>query len=106
MAGTGKSTISRTVASRLKAKTSLAGSFFFKRGEEDRGNSKRLFPTLAEQLVISIPQLIPGIRKAIGDDPNISKKALREQFENTADYNGKPAKIEFLPMLPWSTDIS
>jgi hypothetical protein len=81
MAGTGKSTISRTVASRLKAEKSLAASFFFKRGEEDRGNAKRLFPTLAEQLVISIPQLIPGIRKAIEDDPNISEKALREQFE-------------------------
>jgi hypothetical protein len=81
MAGTGKSTISRTVASRLKAKKSLAASFFFKRGEEDRGNAKRLFPTLAEQLVTNIPQLVPNIRKAIEDDPNISEKALKEQFE-------------------------
>jgi hypothetical protein len=80
MAGTGKSTISQTVASRLKAK-SLAASFFFKRGEEDRGNAKTLFPTLTEQLVTSIPQLIPKIQRAIEDDPNISGKVLREQFE-------------------------
>jgi hypothetical protein len=81
MAGTGKSTISRTVASRLKAKKSLAASFFFKRGEEGRGNAKRLFPTLAEQLVTNIPQLVPNIRKAIEDDPRISEKVLGEQFE-------------------------
>jgi hypothetical protein len=81
MAGTGKSTISRTVASRLKAKRSLGASFFFKRGEEDRGSTKRLFPTLIEQLVTSIPQLTPSIQNAIEDDANISEKVLREQFE-------------------------
>ncbi|PGG94975.1 hypothetical protein AJ79_10335, partial [Helicocarpus griseus UAMH5409] len=80
-AGTGKSTISQTVASHLKVKGSLAASFFFKRGEEDRGNANKLFPTLAKQLVISMPQLLPSIHKAIEDDPNISEKALREQFE-------------------------
>jgi hypothetical protein len=31
--------------------------------------------------VTSIPQLVPIIQKAIEDDPNISEKALREQFE-------------------------
>ncbi|KAL1995940.1 hypothetical protein VTN49DRAFT_806 [Thermomyces lanuginosus] len=81
MAGTGKSTIARTVASRLKAKQLLAASFFFKRGEEDRGNAKRLFSTLARQLAINIPQLLPYIRKAIDDDPDTSEKAPREQFD-------------------------
>jgi pantothenate kinase-related protein Tda10 len=46
MAGTGKSTISKTIASHLKKNRSLGASFFFKRGEEDRGNAKKLFPTL------------------------------------------------------------
>jgi cytidylate kinase len=45
-AGSGKSIISRTVASRLKEKGLLRASFFFKRGEEDRGNAKKLFPTM------------------------------------------------------------
>ncbi|KAM5447913.1 hypothetical protein MaudCBS49596_005710 [Microsporum audouinii] len=75
MAGTGKSTISQTVARRLKEKKLLGASFFFKRGEEDRENAKRLFPTLIEQLAKSLPQLIPSIREAIEDDPNISEKA-------------------------------
>ena len=44
MAGTGKSTISRTVAKCLKKKGLLGASFFFKRGEADRGNAKETFP--------------------------------------------------------------
>lgn len=58
MAGTGKSTISQTVAGRLKQQHLLGASFFFKRGEEDRGTAKKLFPTLVEQLVISIPHML------------------------------------------------
>lgn len=81
MAGTGKSTISRTVASYLKEQQLLGASFFFKRGEEDRGTSKKLFPTLIEQLINSVPQMLPKVQKAIDDDPNISEKVLREQFK-------------------------
>ncbi|KAJ5865139.1 uncharacterized protein N7529_007055 [Penicillium soppii] len=81
MAGTGKSTISQTVASRLQAQQLLGASFFFRRGEEDRETAKKLFPTLTEQLVIGIPQMLPRVQRAIEDDPNISEKVLREQFE-------------------------
>jgi hypothetical protein len=81
MAGTGKSTISQTVASRLQTQRLLGASFFFKRGEEDRETAKKLFPTLTEQLVIGIPQMLPRVQRAIEDDPNISEKVLREQFE-------------------------
>lgn len=81
IAGIGKSTISRTVASRLKDQQLLGASFFFKRGEEDRRTAKRFFPTLTEQLLISIPQIFPRVQKAINDDPNISEKVLKEQFE-------------------------
>lgn len=80
MAGTGKSTVSRTVAGQLKEKKLLGASFFFKRGEENRGNAKKLFPTLAAQLVTRIPQLIPRIRKAIDDDPHISERHSRSNL--------------------------
>jgi hypothetical protein len=43
-ARTGKSTISRTIASNFEVEQSLGASFFFKRGEEDRGNAKTTFP--------------------------------------------------------------
>jgi hypothetical protein len=81
IAGTGKSTVSRTLAKSFRETKLLGASFFFKRGEGDRGNARRLFPTITGQLVNSIPQLIPGVRKAIEDDPGISGKSLKEQFD-------------------------
>ncbi|THC92390.1 hypothetical protein EYZ11_008136 [Aspergillus tanneri] len=81
MAGTGKSTIARTVAQSFKEKGQLGATFFFKRGEADRANAKRLISTIAQQLVIKHWQLAPGILKAIELDPNISAKSLREQFD-------------------------
>ena len=77
MAGTGKSTISRTVAKMLKA----GASYFFKRGEGDRGNAKRFFPTLIRQLMLTIPELRSGVHKALHDDPDIVSKSLKDQFE-------------------------
>ncbi|KAK5651140.1 hypothetical protein OQA88_13234 [Cercophora sp. LCS_1] len=79
MAGTGKSTISRTVATSFAEKGLLGASFFFKRGEGDRGKASLVFPTIARQLVHKIPALAPSVRKAI--DADVPKKALREQFE-------------------------
>ncbi|PLN81768.1 WD40 repeat-like protein [Aspergillus taichungensis] len=89
MAGTGKSTISRTIASRLKRQELLGASFFFKKGEEDRGTAKKLFSTLVEQLVVGLPGMVSGVQAAIKNDPNISEKVLREQFE----------KLFFYPLL-------
>lgn len=81
MAGTGKSTISRTVARSLSDTNHLGASFFFKRGEGDRGNAKKFFPTLARQITMWNPELTPGVQKAINDDPDITSKSLKEQFE-------------------------
>ncbi|KAJ9369582.1 hypothetical protein DTO282E5_5711 [Paecilomyces variotii] len=80
MAGTGKSTIARTVARLLKEKNRLGASFFFKRGEADRGNASRFFTTIVKQLVGQFPPLGPPVAKAVEDDPAIGKKSLREQF--------------------------
>ncbi|BDD64335.1 hypothetical protein MAP00_009162 [Monascus purpureus] len=81
MAGTGKSTISRTVARSAKNRDHLGASFFFKRGEADRGNAKKFFPTLARQLILWKPELRPGVQKALNNDPDIVSKSLKEQFE-------------------------
>ncbi|KAK9847015.1 wd40 domain protein, partial [Penicillium brevicompactum] len=80
MAGTGKSTISRSVAKSLKAQNVLGASFFFKRGEEDRMNAIKLIPTITRQLAASIPGMIPGVRKAVERDPFIATRSLSEQF--------------------------
>lgn len=81
MAGTGKSTIARTVARSSKKDGTLGASFFFKRGGEDRGSAAKFFPTIVKQLAVHIPQMITGIRRAIGDDPAILGKSLPEQFD-------------------------
>ncbi|KAL4867481.1 hypothetical protein BDV12DRAFT_186654 [Aspergillus spectabilis] len=82
MAGTGKSTISRTIARMLKNANHLGASFFFKRGEGDRGNAKKIFPTLIRQLMLRISGLRSGVQKIIHDNPDIASKSLREQFKN------------------------
>ncbi|EPS39085.1 hypothetical protein H072_7129 [Dactylellina haptotyla CBS 200.50] len=80
VAGTGKSTISRTIAGDLQRKGQLAGSFFFRRGEKDRGDSSKFFTTLACQLANYIRSIAPGIQKAIDDDPGIAYTGHGEQF--------------------------
>ncbi|KAI9037866.1 uncharacterized protein KD926_011569, partial [Aspergillus affinis] len=81
MAGTGKSTISRTVARSLKDTNSLGASFFFKRGEEDRGNAKKFFPTIISQIMRWNPELMGFVQTVLDDEPGITSKSLREQFE-------------------------
>ncbi|EGX50024.1 hypothetical protein AOL_s00076g375 [Orbilia oligospora ATCC 24927] len=81
MAGTGKSTISRTLARILSENGQLGASFFFKRGKANRGDASRFFSTLAMDLQSIIPQLGPYISETVEKDPNICQKSLSEQFQ-------------------------
>ncbi|KAL4875250.1 hypothetical protein BJY04DRAFT_202495 [Aspergillus karnatakaensis] len=81
LAGTGKSTVSRTMARTFQQKGLLGASFFFKRGGGDRGNATKLFPTITAQLLDRNPELQPAVLRAIQKDPKISSKPLKEQFE-------------------------
>ena len=81
MAGTGKSTIARTIAQSFAHRGQLGASFFFKKGEGERSNATRFFTTIARNLIDRVPGLISGITKALDADPAISQKALKDQFE-------------------------
>jgi type II secretory pathway predicted ATPase ExeA len=81
MAGTGKSTISRTIARSLKGDNHLCANFFFKRGEGDRGNAKKFFPSLIRQLMPIIPRLSSSVQKALDHNPGIASKSPNEQFD-------------------------
>ncbi|KAL6161193.1 hypothetical protein ACJQWK_08462 [Exserohilum turcicum] len=81
MAGTGKSTIARTIAESFARRGQLGASFFFKKGEGERGNASRFFATIATDLVACEPGMLPGIKKTLDEDPAISHKALKDQFE-------------------------
>ncbi len=85
-AGIGKSTISRTVAEWLAGHGGLGGvdlgaSFFFKRGEGDRGSASRFFSTITRELVLKVPGLDNVVAEVITQDPLIFDKALGEQFD-------------------------
>lgn len=80
MAGTGKSTICRTVAQSFAIQGRLGGSFFFKRGEAERGHATRFFATLAAQLATKFPAIGRFISQVVGTEPSICTKALTEQF--------------------------
>jgi hypothetical protein len=81
MAGTGKSTIARTIAQSFADCGQLGASFFFKKGEGERGNASRFFTTIAVELMDHEPNMIPGIMTALNEDPAVSQKALNHQFE-------------------------
>ncbi|KAJ5278220.1 hypothetical protein N7524_004373 [Penicillium chrysogenum] len=50
-------------------------------GGGDRGNARKLFPTIASQLAVANPQLIPDLQRAVCYNPSIVTKAMQEQFE-------------------------
>ncbi|KAK6356001.1 hypothetical protein TWF718_000374 [Orbilia javanica] len=81
MAGTGKSTISRTVAQYFEDNGQLGASFFFKRGESDRDNASKFFTTIATQLVQTVPDIIVHVKQNVDAEPEIGTKSLEKQFE-------------------------
>jgi hypothetical protein len=80
-AGTGKSTISRTVSRMLEHRKSLGASFFFKRGHEGRGNADKFFTTIVAQLADRIPVLREPIARVLNDDSFICASGLQDQFD-------------------------
>ncbi|KAH7153735.1 WD40-repeat-containing domain protein [Fusarium sp. MPI-SDFR-AT-0072] len=81
MAGTGKSTISRTVAQARHDRGDLGATFFFKRSTTDQGNLSKFVSTLAHQLASRIPRITLAIKNAVDMDPAIIDKTVREQFQ-------------------------
>lgn len=79
LAGTGKSTIARTIAQSFPDKGQLGASFFFRKGKGDRGNASKFFTTIAMDLALHVPGMNSGLRKAIDADPTIFEKALKNQ---------------------------
>ena len=85
-AGTGKSTVSWTIAKWLTSESDhrgvdLGASFFFRRGEGDRGSASLSFPTIVRQLILKIRGLDGIIADVVISDSIILDKALGEQFD-------------------------
>ncbi|MCJ1425618.1 hypothetical protein MMC29_003518 [Sticta canariensis] len=81
MAGTGKSTIARTVAGTFADQKCLGASFFFSRGAGDLGDASKFVSTLARQLASLSPLFKQSISQAIADHDNITRQGLRNQWK-------------------------
>lgn len=81
MAGTGKSTVARTVA-RKYHRVLLQGSFFFSRGGGNRSKAEQLVTTLARQLATNNPKAKEYIAEAVKDQLDIMDHSLLDQWEH------------------------
>ncbi|KAN0089845.1 WD40-repeat-containing domain protein [Hyaloscypha variabilis] len=79
-AGTGKSTIARTVARKYDKERRLGASFFFVKGGGDVGGASKLFATIATQLARRVPNLRPHICDAVVKHKDICNQSLRDQW--------------------------
>jgi len=80
-AGTGKSTIARTVAQKLDDDGLLGASFFFRRGRAGRSHAKLLFPTIARQLADLFPAIARAIAASLDQDSLLCDRYLSTQFD-------------------------
>ena len=80
LAGTGKSTIAKTIAERLFADGQLGASFFCSRDYEDRRNLQLIFPTLATQLARKYPEFRSIFVPLIQSDPEVAYESLYNQM--------------------------
>ena len=81
LAGTGKSTIAKTIAERLFADGKLGASFFCSRDFEDRRNLQLIFPTLATQLARKHAEFRSVLTSLIQSDPEIAYESLYDQMK-------------------------
>jgi NACHT domain len=80
MAGTGKSTIARTVAHEYYEAEQLGASFFFSRGGGDTSHADKFFTSVAVQLAKRSPSLKRYICDAIAQHNDIASQTLHDQW--------------------------
>ncbi|RYO66330.1 hypothetical protein AA0116_g2938 [Alternaria tenuissima] len=82
LAGTGKSTVARTVARSYHEKQRLAASFFFSRGGSDVGHAGKFVTNIAVDIANNVPALRQYISDAVEERTDIASRSLREQWNH------------------------
>ncbi|KAK2778994.1 hypothetical protein FQN52_002663 [Onygenales sp. PD_12] len=82
LAGTGKSTLARTVSHYIFEKGRLGASFFFSRGKKDLGDATAVLTTIAVQLAEALPDLKSDICDAIEKHGDIGQQPLYNQWQH------------------------
>ncbi|KAF8132731.1 hypothetical protein K438DRAFT_1517858, partial [Mycena galopus ATCC 62051] len=81
-AGSGKSAVAQSFCQTLKDEARrFGGSFFFNRGHPSRGSAKKLFPTIAYQLALLLPELKQPISQIVENDPAIVYRSFSTQLQ-------------------------
>ncbi|PPQ88234.1 hypothetical protein CVT25_005287 [Psilocybe cyanescens] len=83
-AGSGKSAIAQSIAELLWRlyQSQYAGSFFFAAGDNmGRGDGSKLFSTLAYQLAVQFPALMPFINDTLFKDPMLPMRSMEIQIK-------------------------
>jgi hypothetical protein len=81
VAGSGKSTVARTIATQFYQKGQLGAAYFFSRDEERASRAGSIVSTMAFQLTQQFPAVGHYIRKAIEKEPNMATMSLKHQWE-------------------------
>jgi hypothetical protein len=79
--GFGKTAIAQSIAEQCVTRQALAASFFFRRGAENRSDTTRFIPTLADQLTLSIPDAKSSIQTVREKDHTIFGQSLDDQLQ-------------------------
>jgi hypothetical protein len=80
LAGTGKSTIARTIARNYFDKKRLGASFFFSRGGGDVSHAGKFVTSIAVQLANSIPTLYQHVCEALKVQSDIANLSFHDQW--------------------------
>ena len=81
IAGTGKSTVARTVARTYYDRGDLGASFFFSKGGGDLSNANKLVTTLARHLASRVPSVRRYICEAIMEQEDIMEHSIEDQWK-------------------------
>jgi hypothetical protein len=82
LAGTGKSTIARTLCKRLNEMKLLGASFFVSRDEADRRNASKIVHSLAHQLAVFQDPLWNSLCAKLREKPVSATRSLHEQIKD------------------------
>jgi hypothetical protein len=96
LAGTGKSSVARTIADLAKGQGRLGATFFFSRNSVATRTPSAIIPTIVHQLALYLPSIRPPICAALTSDPYVRDRDVVAQAETLlenvpwADISGGP----------------
>jgi WD40 repeat protein len=104
LAGTGKSTVARTIAYTYHKQKRLGASFFFSRGGGDVGHAGKFFTSIAVQLADNVPSLRRHIYDAVAVRSDIASLSFSDQWRELvlsplSRLDGRPSPSSYVLLV-------